>query len=103
MAETKKTTVAAEATQTKKTTARTTTAKAEAVKTVKAPKKQAAPYTSKGTVTVTLTKSLNGRLIKQKKTAEALGLSKIGDSKTHKDNPAIRGMIFVVKHLVDVK
>lgn len=52
---------------------------------------------------ITLVKSLNGRLIKQKKTAEALGLRKINDVVIKKDNEAMRGMIFIVKHLVTVE
>ncbi|MCR5553649.1 MAG: 50S ribosomal protein L30 [bacterium] len=51
---------------------------------------------------ITLTKSLNGRLDKQKKTCEALGLSKINQTVIKRDNEATRGMIFVVKHLVTV-
>lgn len=39
----------------------------------------------------------------QKKTARALGLRKIGDSVDQPDNESIRGMIFKIKHLVDVK
>ena len=53
-------------------------------------------------IKVTLLKSISGRLVKQQRTVQALGLSKIGQSVEHNDNPAIRGMIFVVKHLVTV-
>jgi len=52
---------------------------------------------------VTLLKSTNGVLDKQKKTVQALGLKKIRSTKIHKDNAAIRGMIFVVKHMVSVE
>ncbi|MCI9031450.1 MAG: 50S ribosomal protein L30 [Clostridia bacterium] len=52
---------------------------------------------------ITLKKSTIGRLEKQKRTVEALGLKKIGSVVVKDDNPAMRGMIFVVKHLVDVK
>lgn len=38
----------------------------------------------------------------QKKTLAALGLRKIGMEKTFPDNPAVRGMIERVKHLVEV-
>jgi large subunit ribosomal protein L30 len=38
----------------------------------------------------------------QVKTLEALGLRKIRQEKTHDDNPAIRGMIYKVRHLVEV-
>lgn len=53
-------------------------------------------------IKVTLIKSVSGRLAKQQKTIQALGLSKIGQTVEHNDNPAIRGMIFVVKHMVTV-
>ncbi len=52
---------------------------------------------------ITLVKSTIGRLVKQQKTVQALGLKKIGSSVIHNDTPAIRGMIFVVKHLVTVE
>ena len=52
---------------------------------------------------ITLKKSTIGRLEKQKRTIEALGLKKIGSVVVKDDNPAMRGMSFVVKHLVDVK
>ena len=52
---------------------------------------------------ITLVKSTIGRLEKQKRTVEALGLKKIGSVVVKQDNPAMRGMIFVVKHLVEVE
>ena len=39
----------------------------------------------------------------QKRTLDALGLRKIGRVVEHNDNPAIRGMIEKVKHLVSVE
>lgn len=63
-------------------------------------KKEAAPA---GKIKVTLVKSTIGCLDKQKKTVQALGLKKIRSSKVHCDNAAIRGMIFVVQHLVKVE
>ncbi|MCL2821636.1 MAG: 50S ribosomal protein L30 [Firmicutes bacterium] len=51
---------------------------------------------------ITLIKSKAGCLEKQIKTLEALGLGKINSTAVHNDNDAIRGMIFVVKHLVSV-
>jgi len=39
----------------------------------------------------------------QKRTLDALGLRKIGRIVEHDDNPAIRGMIEKVKHLVSVE
>ena len=53
-------------------------------------------------LSIKLVKSLNGRIAKHKATAAALGLRKIGDTVEQPDNPSIRGMIFKVKHLVDV-
>ncbi|MBI9079062.1 MAG: 50S ribosomal protein L30 [Pseudodesulfovibrio sp.] len=38
----------------------------------------------------------------QVKTLEALGLRKINKVKIHEDNPVIRGMIYKVRHLVEV-
>ena len=38
----------------------------------------------------------------QVKTLEALGLRKIRQVKEHEDNPVIRGMIYKVRHLVEV-
>ena len=51
---------------------------------------------------ITLVKSVSGRLAKQQKTVEALGLRKIGQTVVKKDDPCIRGMRFAVKHLVEV-
>ncbi len=52
---------------------------------------------------ITLVKSIHGCLDKQKKTVEALGLRKIRSSVIRPDNEAVRGMIYVVKHLVQVE
>ena len=57
----------------------------------------------KGMLKVTLVKSPFGRLEKQTRTLEALGLKKTNSSNIVPDNAAIRGMIFVVKHLVSVE
>ena len=38
----------------------------------------------------------------QVKTLEALGLRKIRQEKSHEDTPVIRGMIYKVRHLVEV-
>ena len=53
-------------------------------------------------IKITLVKRTSGRLAKQQKTVEALGLRKIGQSVVKKDNECTRGMIFVVMHLVEV-
>ncbi|HHX20368.1 MAG TPA: 50S ribosomal protein L30 [Clostridiales bacterium] len=52
---------------------------------------------------VTLVKSPISSLQRHIDTVKALGLRKIGQSKIHNDNPAIRGQIFAVKHLVTVE
>ncbi len=52
---------------------------------------------------VTLVKSTIGAIPKHKKTVQALGLNKLNSSAQHQDNPAIRGMIKQVKHLVKVE
>ena len=54
-------------------------------------------------IKVTLVKSPFGRLEKQTRTLKALGLKKTNSSNIVPDNAAIRGMIFVVKHLVSVE
>lgn len=52
---------------------------------------------------VKLIKSTIGAIPKHKKTIEALGLRKINSVTTHEDNAAIRGMLYHVKHLVEVE
>ena len=52
---------------------------------------------------VTLVRSLIGVLDDQQATVAALGLKKIRQSKIHNDTPAIRGMLFKVKHVVTVE
>ncbi len=52
---------------------------------------------------ITYCKSAIGRNPKQKKTMEALGLTKLNKSVVKKDNEATRGMINVVSHLVKVE
>ena len=52
---------------------------------------------------ITLKRSLIGRTVDQQETVKALGLRKIHQTVVKQDNPAMRGMIFKVKHLVDVK
>ena len=49
---------------------------------------------------VTLIHGTNGCVDKQKKTVQALGLTKINSCKIVKDNEATRGMIAVIPHLV---
>ncbi|MGE5507659.1 MAG: 50S ribosomal protein L30 [Chitinophagales bacterium] len=52
---------------------------------------------------VTWVKSSIGEPQDQKDTVKALGLRKMGQSAVLPDNPAVRGMIFKVKHLVAVE
>jgi len=54
-------------------------------------------------IKVTLVKSPIACLEDQKRTVQALGLTKIRSFKIHNDNDAIRGMVFKVKHLVKVE
>ncbi|ASV67633.1 50S ribosomal protein L30 [Cytobacillus sp. FSL W7-1323] len=51
---------------------------------------------------VTLTRSVIGRPEDQRQTVTALGLRKMHQTVEHQDNPAIRGMINKVAHLVTV-
>ncbi|GIN64282.1 50S ribosomal protein L30 [Robertmurraya siralis] len=52
---------------------------------------------------ITLTRSVIGRPQDQKETVKALGLRKMHQTVEKNDNPAIRGMINKVAHLVTVK
>ena len=52
---------------------------------------------------ITLKKSIIGRNEKQRKTIEALGLKKIGQTVVHDDTPAIRGMIHKTDFMLDVE
>lgn len=55
------------------------------------------------TIKVTKVKSAINRTANQKKTLEALGLKKIGQTVEHNDTPNILGMINKVQHLVSVE
>ncbi len=52
---------------------------------------------------VTLVKSTIGAIPKHKKTAAALGLTKLNKTVEQKDNAAIRGMVDSIRHLVKVE
>jgi len=54
-------------------------------------------------IEIKLTRSLIGASKKQKATAKALGLNKIGRTVQKQDNEATKGMINVVAHLVETK
>ena len=52
---------------------------------------------------ITLKKSFIGRQEKQIKTAKALGLTKVGRTVEHEDNPSIRGVIQKIGFMLDVE
>ena len=55
------------------------------------------------TLKITLTRGLNRSKEKQVATIQALGLNKIGNTVEKMDNPATRGMVRKVAHLVTVE
>jgi large subunit ribosomal protein L30 len=52
---------------------------------------------------ITQVRSVSGRPAKHRRTMEALGFRKHQQTIVQKDNPAIRGMLFQVQHLVEVE
>ncbi len=58
---------------------------------------------TKKTLRIMQVKSSIGYKKDQEKTLKALGLGKIGRTVEQVDNDCIRGMIFKVKHLVEVE
>jgi large subunit ribosomal protein L30 len=54
------------------------------------------------TIRVTWVKSSIGYAADQKATVRALGLHRLHESVEHDDTPAIRGMVWKVRHLVEV-
>ena len=52
---------------------------------------------------ITLKKSSIGAIPAHKKTLKALGLNKTGSTVVKRDNPAMRGMIHQIKHLLSVE
>ncbi len=56
-----------------------------------------------GKLKITQVKSQIGRKYDQDRTLKALGLGKIGKTCEVADNDSVRGMIFKVKHLVEVE
>ena len=56
----------------------------------------------KNTVTVKQTRSLIGSTKKQVASIKGLGLRRINHEATLKDTPEIRGMIRVVRHMVEI-
>ena len=56
-----------------------------------------------GKLRITQTRSVIGRPGTHKKTIRALGLKHREQSVVQEDTPSVRGMIFQVKHLVEVE
>ena len=54
------------------------------------------------TLRITQVKSSNGSSQKQYDTLKTLGLGKIGRSTEREDHPTVRGLIYSVRHLVEV-
>ena len=52
---------------------------------------------------ITWVHSAIGHTVRQKKTIQALGLHRLHHTVEHPDSPAMRGMIFKVKHLIRVE
>jgi large subunit ribosomal protein L30 len=63
------------------------------------PKKE----TTGKTLRVTLVKSPIGYRKDQRKTARALGLNRINQTVEHTDNPALRGMLNKIVHLLRIE
>ena len=93
----------------KKAAAKKTAAKPAGGKKAPAAKKSAAKkQTSRtkagtGKLRVTQVRSLSGRPAKHRATMEALGFRWHQQTLVKDDNPAIRGMLFQVRHLVKVE
>jgi large subunit ribosomal protein L30 len=56
-----------------------------------------------GRLRITQIRSTIGRVKEQKAMVRALGIKRLYQSVEHQDNPAVRGMIQKVKHLVKVE
>ena len=56
-----------------------------------------------GQIKITLRKSISGSKPVHREALRGLGLRRINQSVLRKDNPSIRGLIFQVKHLVEVE
>ena len=52
---------------------------------------------------ITQVRSRIGRPQKHRRILDALGLKRHQETVTHNDTPAIRGMVFKVRHLVNVE
>lgn len=56
-----------------------------------------------GKIEITQVRSGIGRIAKHRRTLRALGIKRHQQSVVHEDNPAIRGMVAQVSHLVSVR
>ena len=56
-----------------------------------------------GRLRITWKRSAIGQQMDQKRTIEALGLRRLGQTVEHSDSRSVRGMITKVKHLVAVE
>ena len=56
-----------------------------------------------GKLKITQVKSVIGSPADQRRTVRALGLKRINDTVEQEDTPTVRGMVFKVKHLVEVE
>ena len=54
-------------------------------------------------ITITQKKSRNGANKKQRDTLRTLGLRRIGQSVEREDSPQLRGQLYAVAHLVEVR
>ena len=54
-------------------------------------------------IAITQVRSQNGANQKQRDTMRTLGLRKIGQSVERQDSPQLRGQLYAVAHLVEVK
>ncbi len=55
------------------------------------------------TIKITQVKSVIGSPKDQRRTVRALGLKRINDTVEQEDTDVIRGMVFKVKHLIEVE
>jgi len=56
-----------------------------------------------GKIEIKQVRSSIGRIAKHRRTLRALGIKRHQQSVVHEDNPAIRGMVAQVSHLVSVR
>jgi large subunit ribosomal protein L30 len=63
---------------------------------------RALPAAGKGNLRIKQVRSGSGHAARLKRTLEALGLKHHQDEVVHADHPALRGMLYKVRHLVEV-